>query len=296
MRIFALILAACAASTLSWSDARSAAPTAFAQQLPHISIETVGKGDPVVLIPGLASPRTVWGPLVPRLAKGHRVILVQVNGFGGSEPGANLQPGALDGIVADLDAYLTSHKIGAAPVIGHSMGGLAGLKFALAHPQRVKRLMIVDALPFFGALMDEQATPDIVRPIAQMMQRKVAASFGEPADRAAAEANVKGLSLKPENVATMADWSLAADPRVTGELLYEDMTTDVRPQLDALAVPTTLLYPFETAAGEAKVLAFYKRQYAKVPAITFTGVSESAHMVMLDQPARFAEKVEAFLR
>jgi pimeloyl-ACP methyl ester carboxylesterase len=230
------------------------------------------------------------------LAKEHLVILVQVNGFGGTAPGANLEPGVLDGIVTDLHGWLTARQIGSAHVIGHSMGGLAALKLALAHPEDVRQLMIVDALPFFGALMDEKASVDEVRPVAQMMQRKVAARFGAPPDRAAAEANVRGLTLKPANVAQMADWSLAADPRVTGELLYEDMTTDVRPQLAGLKAPTTLLYPFETPAAEARTLAFYKRQYAAVPVIRYEGVAGAAHMVMLDQPEKFAKAVDRFLK
>jgi pimeloyl-ACP methyl ester carboxylesterase len=297
MRTYALILAALAATTLNWSPPASAASASATElKLPHISIQTAGKGSPVVLIPGLASPRTVWGTLVPRLAAHHQVILVQVNGFGGSDPNANLQPGVLDGIVVDLHNYLTEHKIAQAQVIGHSMGGLAAAKFAISHPTEVKRLMIVDALPFFGALIDEQATPDVVRPMAQMMQRKTASSFGKPADRAAAEAGVKGLSLKPENVATMVDWSLAADPRVTGELLYEDMTTDIRPQLSKLTVPTTLVYPYETEVDAPKRLAFYKRQYTGAPAISFAPIANSAHMVMLDQPEAFAKAVADFLK
>jgi len=93
----------------------------------------------------------------------------------------------------------------------------------------------------------------------------------------------------------MLSWSLAADPRVTGQLMFEDMTTDVRPQLIQLKVPTTLLYPYETTAAQAKTLAFYKRQYANAPAISFEGVAGSAHMVMLDQPEGFAAAVTRFL-
>ncbi len=122
-------------------------------RLPHISIVTMGKGSPVILIPGLASPRAVWDDVAPELAKTHRVILVQVNGFGGDDPGANLQPGVLDGIVADLDGYITREKLHGTLVIGHSMGGLVGLMLAKAHPADLARLMIVDSLPYFAVLM-----------------------------------------------------------------------------------------------------------------------------------------------
>jgi pimeloyl-ACP methyl ester carboxylesterase len=58
-------------------------------RLSHISIQSIGSGDPAVLIPGLASPRAVWDGIAPELARTHRVILVQVNGFGGDDRGAN---------------------------------------------------------------------------------------------------------------------------------------------------------------------------------------------------------------
>ena len=111
MRSFALILAACATSTLNWScpiHAASPIASAPAERLPHISIQEIGKGSPVVLIPGLSSPRAVWDGVAPALARDHRVILVQVNGFGGDDPGANLKPGILDGIVADLHGWLAA--------------------------------------------------------------------------------------------------------------------------------------------------------------------------------------------
>src|SRR3954468_15738720 len=83
--------------------AAATAPTSAATVMDHISIEVTGSGSPVFLIPGLSSPRATWDGVVPELAKTHRVYLVQVNGFAGEAPGANLQPGILDGVVADLD-------------------------------------------------------------------------------------------------------------------------------------------------------------------------------------------------
>src|SRR4051794_358882 len=135
MRILAMMLAASAATTLNWSEPACAAAAKRAEQrLAHISVETIGKGDPVVLIPGLATPRAVWDGIAPELAKSHQLHLVQVNGFGGDDPGSNLHPGVLDGIVADLSAYLAQHHLPRVRMIGHSMGGLVALKFAQMHP------------------------------------------------------------------------------------------------------------------------------------------------------------------
>ena len=169
MRIPALILAACAASTLNWTaSAHAAAPVE--QRLSRITIRSVGQGSPIVLIPGLASPSAVYDDVAAKIDKNHRLILVQVNGFAGSAPGAapldNLLPSAVD----ELAGWLAANKIEKPAVIGHSMGGLMALMLAKAHPEAAGRLMIVDALPFYGMLFGPQATPDVVRPMIEKMR------------------------------------------------------------------------------------------------------------------------------
>src|SRR5688500_11098849 len=119
MRILAIILFAVLIANLS-AERAHAAPVAE-QTMAHISIRSFGEGQPVVLIPGLASPVAVWDGIAPDLAKNHRLILVQVNGFG-TKAGANAKAGTLDGIVRDLAAYLVKEKVARPAVIGHSMG------------------------------------------------------------------------------------------------------------------------------------------------------------------------------
>jgi len=300
MRALALILAACAATTLNWSGAARSAPTVAAampgERLAHISIQSIGKGSPIVLIPGLSTPRSVWEGAVPELARDHRVILVQVNGFAGDDPGANLKGAVLEGIVEDLHGYIASKHLKHVRIIGHSMGGLAALMFARAHPDEVDRVMVVDALPFFAVLIDPDATVDTVRPTAEMMRTKIASAYGKPADPAMIEANVKSLALKPESIARMKQWAAAADPRVTAEALYEDLTTDIRPQLVGITTPVTLIVPWtDKSFGEERTLAFYKRQYATLPSVTFVGIGNAGHFVMLDQPESFAVAVRNFV-
>lgn len=280
--------------------ARAATTQAAAVTLPHISIVATGAGSPVILIPGLACPRAVFDGVAADLAKAHRVILVQVNGFGGDDPGANLKPGMLDGIVADLDGYIVRNKLTGAAVIGHSMGGLVALMLAKAHPADAGKLMIVDSLPYFAVLMAPPGvdpTPAMVAPQAAVMRDRVAANYGKPLSPEAAEAQTRGLALKPESIAKMKLWAAGADARVTGQAMYEDLTTDLRPDLAAIATPITLVYPWN-AGGPTKAMAepFYRKQYAAAPHVTYVDIGDAAHMVMLDQPAAFATAVAGFLK
>ena len=295
IRLFARLALSVAMPLAILSPQPSHAATAAPTRMDHISIETTGKGTPVILIPGLSSPRAVWDGVAPEVGKGHRVILVQVNGFGGDEPGANTQAGVLDGVVADLDSYITKNKLKGAAVVGHSMGGLVGLMLAKAHPDDVGKLMVVDSLPYIGDIFVPGATVAQVEPQAKTMRDTQVASYGKPADDAAATATANGLALKPDSRAKVVAWVKQADPRVSGEAMYEDMTTDLRPDMAAITTPITLVYPWSAQLPKDRADAFYKAEYAKAPHVTFVPISDSAHFVMLDQPAAFQAALDAFL-
>lgn len=302
IRTLALRLAAAALAPALVTIAQPAvAATAPAKvTLDHISVVKLGAGPPVVLIPGLGSPRAAWDGVVPALARDHTVYLVQVNGFGGDAPGANLKPGILDGIVGNLHTYLTSEKAPPVRLIGHSMGGLAGMMFARAHPRQVEQLMIVDALPYFPALLAQggpEPTKAQVAVVAAMMRDRVAARYGKPVDRATIDADVAGLAVKADSRAKSAEWAASADPRVTAQLLFEDMSNDLRPDLPSLAMPITVITPWtEAGFGKERTTAFYRRQFAGAPNIAFVDVADAGHMVMLDQPERFATALAAFVK
>jgi pimeloyl-ACP methyl ester carboxylesterase len=306
MRLTALILAAAiAALDFAPSPATAVVPATEPAavrpevRLDHISIVKLGSGSPVVLMPGLASPRAVWNGVVPELARTHTVYLVQVNGFAGDAPGANLAPGIIDGMVADLHSYLTREETGPVKLIGHSLGGLAGLMFARKHADQVEELMVVDALPFFPVLFargGEAPTAATVEPMARMMRDSIAARYGKPTDAAVFKAEVERLALKAESRTIVASWAAAADPRVTAQLLYEDLTTDFRPDLAGIKTRITLVYPWsETGFGNERTAAFYRQQYAAAPNSAFVGIADSGHFAMLDQPERFAKALTAFV-
>lgn len=290
LRSCALILAALAASTLDWSAPANAAPAPAEQRLNRITIKTVGKGDPVVLIPGLGSPPAVFDALVEKLSSNHRLILVHVSGFAGSPVAAGGTDKLLPGIVDELAGWLAANEISGAPVIGHSMGGLTAMMLAKSHPEAAGKLMIVDALPFYGMLMGPGATPDSVRPIVEQMRA------GLVSGKVPVQVPPH-MSNSDAGKAKILEWMRSSDPATVGEALVEDATTDVRPDLTALAgKPVTVLYA--VSAPEHKTMAdgLYKEAYKLLPAARLVAVDNSEHFIMLDQPQRFIEEVEAFLR
>lgn len=287
MRFSALILAAFSAS------AANAAPSSE-QRLAHISIVSEGSGSPVVLIPGLSTPRAVWDGVAPSVAKNHRVILVQINGFAGDDPGANLKPGVINGAVEDLHTYLAANKVGPAKVVGHSLGGLAALELAKAHPEDTSALMIVDSLPYVGDIFVPNATVAQLEPQAKAIRDQIVASFGK-SDTAIAARTAAGMALSPTAQSKVASWVEKSDNRVSGEAMYEDLTTDLRPDMASITTPITLVFPYSKAMPKEKAEPFYHGEYTKAPKVTFVPVADSAHFVMLDQPQAFAAALADFV-
>lgn len=104
-----------------------------------------GQGKPIVLLHGMAASRRYWEELMPELSKNHRVIAVDLLGFGLSPKPKNVRYDVethLKSITQTLD-YLGVNS--PAVLVGHSMGALLALKLSLAEPKRVKRLVMICA-------------------------------------------------------------------------------------------------------------------------------------------------------
>ncbi len=102
-----------------------------------------GSGPAVVLLHGMSASWQWWLENIPTLAQHHRIIAVDLPGFGQSEPlAAPAEMAALARTVLDL---LTQLGIESAAVSGHSMGGLVAIEMFVADPRRVRNLILVDA-------------------------------------------------------------------------------------------------------------------------------------------------------
>lgn len=298
--LFAIMVAIWAANGSPGFSAPAPQPvaqtvTAPLIQMEHISVQVIGKGSPVILIPGLSSPRAVWDGVAPELAKTHSVYLVQVNGFGGDDPRANLQPGMLDGVIADLHTLITSRKLNKPAVVGHSLGGLATLMLAKAHPGDVGKALIVDALPWVGSAFFPGQTVESVKPQAAAMRDQMAGLYGKPAPAAMLEGIASTNALKPASRETVKGWMAKTDMRVSGLAMYEDLMVDLRGKLGGITAPVTVLVPWSARLSEAAATGFYRNEYAGTAKLTVTGIGDSGHFIMLDQPEAFRAALMAFL-
>ncbi|MFY9609406.1 MAG: alpha/beta hydrolase [Blastocatellia bacterium] len=105
-----------------------------------------GTGPAVILLHGLGGDASNWAPTIGPLAQKYRVIVPDQIGFGKSDkPLINYRVGTLVDFLAGLYKEL---KIERASLVGNSLGGWTVTAFALAHPEKVDRLVLVDAAGF----------------------------------------------------------------------------------------------------------------------------------------------------
>ena len=260
----------------------------------RITVTVKGAGPDVVLIPGLTCSSAVWDATVKQLEGHYRLHLVQVAGFAGTPAGGNATGPVLQPTVDAIDAYIKANKLGAPAVVGHSVGGLMGMMLALQHPEDTGKLMIVDSLPFFCVLFGAKDAA-AAQPQAAAMRDQV---LNETPD-AYAEGEKQFLSQlvkSPAGLAAATKWAIASDKAVVARALYDDMTTDLRPQLHELKTPVTMLYPFDASMGSpAAVDDVYRANFAALPHKTLVRIDDSRHFIMFDQPAAFAAQVDKFL-
>lgn len=109
--------------------------------------EETGDGPPLVLVHGLGASTFTWRRIAPELARTHRVIALDLKGFGRSDKPRDRHYGAADQ-AALVAAFLRKRNLENVTLVGHSFGGTVALLTALRlkrEPQRIARLVIMDA-------------------------------------------------------------------------------------------------------------------------------------------------------
>ena len=283
--ILAALAAIIAAPPHAMAQDRQAESAAKPEVRDRISVEIEGSGPDVILIPGLASSRTVWSDLANRLRGNYRLHLVQIAGFA-DMPNPDTAGDKVAAPAAEAIAdYILRENLQSPTVIGHSLGGEVGLMLAARHEGLVGRLMVVDALPFYSLLMNPTATVDSDTPQAKVFRNALLSATDEQAD--AMQAAAIARLVKTEDArASVVETGLASDRSTVAKATYELMT-----------IPVEVVYAYDPIYGVPadRIDATFRSAYARADTAQFIRIDDSFHFVMLDQPEEFAQAVRAFL-
>jgi epoxide hydrolase 4 len=117
---------------------------------------TMGKGPLVVLIHGFPDFWYTWRKQMPELAKNYQVVAVDMRGYNKSDQPTGVENYALPKLVADIDAVVDHFKAKRAVIVGHDWGGIVAWNYAMNHPDKTDKLIILN-LPHPKGLARELA-------------------------------------------------------------------------------------------------------------------------------------------
>ncbi len=187
----------------------------------RISTVTIGSGPTIVCVHGLTASRNDWGPMAPALLDaGFRLIAVEQRGHGDSTSGSAGYGSAQLG--QDLSIVLQQLDIHAAALMGHSMGGMAAMAYAVDDPEqfneRVDRLILIGTAASLvipgsavGFKLSGIAIPDWLKPSNRRLRVGAGLSvFGKNPSLNMVDQAVESASKLPEDVRALATSALGA--------------------------------------------------------------------------------------
>lgn len=125
----------------------------------------VGRGEPLILIHGLADDHRAWRRALPDLVLRHRVLIYDLRGHG--ETSLGRPDGTLTQLGSDLASLMESIRVDKADIAGFSLGGTIAMRMAIDHPEMVQRLVLVATSSRVG-----KAAADWYRQRAEMVERR----------------------------------------------------------------------------------------------------------------------------
>ena len=269
----------------------------FASDRMHVRVDGAEGGKDIILIPGLSSSPEVWDETVEHLGSGWRVHRIHIQGFAGAPAEGNATGPVAAPVAEEIARYITEQGLDHPAVVGHSMGGTIGMMLAARHPALVGKLMVVDMVPFMGAMFGPPGTTaESVAPVAEQVYQGM--SSAAPADyQARAAASITGMINTESKRAGPLQDGATSDQRVSSSAFRELILTDLRPELSKITAPTEVVYvKFNDPRMTAEITdAIYQASFASLPGVTLKRIDDAAHFIFLDQPDRFNAELDAFL-
>ena len=248
-----------------------------------IAYREAGTGEPVLFLHGLGGSATAWEPQLEDLGDDFRCIAWDLPGYGDSEP---IVPLTFTAIADAAVRLLDELGIGRVDVVGLSFGGQQALHLALAHSERVGRLVLADTSACFGADGTD---------VEEWKRRRL-----DPLDAGVTPAEmapgVVDAITAPGFGGRERERTIAAFARIPADGLRAGVeclpTHDVTDRLGEIAAPTLVIVgelDEETPVAYAEVLA------EGIPDAELRVIDGAGHLTPAEAPDEFDTLVREFL-
>ncbi|GAA2865461.1 hydrolase [Actinoplanes cyaneus] len=269
----------------------------------RLALHRNGRGDPLVCLPGGPMQASAYLGDLGGLAA-HRLLLIpDLRGTGDSEVPSDPASYRVDRQVADVEALREHVMLDRLDLLGHSAGATLALLYAVAHPQRVRSLVLVNPSPRAVNLEITDAARRAVAeerraepwfPEAFAALERVQAGQATPADGRALAPFIYGRW----DAETQAYSAREAEQknRVAAAAYYAEGDLDpevVRRELARLAAPVLLI----TGAADLQLPPEHAADYAGLfPRAELAVVPDGGHFAWLDDADWFVQRIRGFAR
>ncbi len=262
----------------------------------RVNYVDLGQGPPVLFVHGLSGCWQNWLENMPYFAQRHRVVALDLPGFGRSPMPSEKVTIPFYGQF--VNAFLDRLEIPSASVIGNSLGGFVAVDLAINHPSRVNRLALVSAAGV--AELPRRATPS------QMMR---AARWTQPLTNATLK-RADFLVRRPRGRRALLGMVCRYPEKLTPQMCVEMLLGAGKPAF-APALESALTYDLKYRLGEilAPTLIVWGRNDMVVPVssahryekLLVSAKSEkvildrTGHVAMIERPRTFNRLVDEFV-
>jgi pimeloyl-ACP methyl ester carboxylesterase len=259
-----------------------------------------GEGPPLVLVHGHSGRWANWLANIPFLSRTHRVIAMDLPGFGHSP--MPREPITIENYGRTLDALMDRLDITAAPVVGNSMGGFAAAELAIKFPPRVERLVLVSAAGLATQYLG-LSTEFFRRRSYVALARAINLYAGIP------EARAETLVRRPRLRRKVLEIVVRHPERLSGPMAFElmrgsgkpaaadatdaIMNYDYRDRVSEIACPTLIVWGREDRVVPVSSAEEYHQLIERSRVDVF---DDTGHVAMLERPSRFNAALDGFVR
>ena len=269
-------------------------------------------GEPIVLLHGFPESHRTWREVAPALARDFRVIAPDQRGFGASDKPEGVDAYRTDRILEDLVALADALGLERFTLVGHDWGGAVAWLAALRHPDRLSRLVIVNAphpLVFQKSLFEDpaqRAASQYINAFRSPLMEQGIEAMGLESFFSKSFARHADVSLLPdaERQAYLDDWGQPG--ALTAMLNWYRASEIVVPKVgEEASAPVWTRLPFPSIKVSTLVV-WAMRDTALLPvqldgldqlvdALEIVTIADAGHFVPWEQPATVVAAIRDFM-
>jgi len=254
----------------------------------------MGEGPPLLFVHGLSGCWQNWLENIPYFARTHRVVALDLPGFGGSPmPPWEISIPAYGRFLRDFCERL---GVGRSSLVGNSMGGFIATEVAITEPDRVDDLVLVSAAGITWARARREPAAMIGRvgrAAAPVLLRFHMQGIKRPRLR---RNYFQGVFFDPDGLRREMLWENVV-PALQSPGYYDALTTlwgyDIRDRLEDIGVPTLIVWGRNDRVVPVPAAVSYRKRIGKNAELVI--FDHCGHVPQIERPARFNRLLEEFL-